>query len=102
MGIVFRARDRLDDDAPVALKILRDVDPVLIERFDREAAVLAQLSHPGIVRYIAHGVTPEGGRYIAMEWLSGEDLDDRLSRRGLTPAESVMLLRKVAGALAVA
>ncbi len=71
-------------------------------RFGREARVLADLSHPGIVRYVAHGETPKGERYLAMEWLAGEDLQDRLRREGLTLSESVRLALRVAEALAVA
>ncbi len=41
-------------------------------RFVREAEILAELRHPGIVRYIAHGVASDGDRYLAIEWLDGE------------------------------
>lgn len=52
MSVVYRATDRLTGDL-VALKLLRDVDGLDPERFVREALVLAELSHPAIVRYIA-------------------------------------------------
>ena len=38
-------------------------------RFAREVQLLSELSHPGIVRYIAHGVTPSGALFLVMEWL---------------------------------
>ena len=78
MGAVFRAQDRLDGSI-VALKILHSRQPLDVERFAREAEILADFSHPGIVRYVAHGLTPEGDHWLAMEWLEGEDLATRLT-----------------------
>ena len=51
--------------------------------------MLAQLNHPAIVRYVAHGETVEGQPYLAMQWLEGEDLGQRLGRSRLTVAESL-------------
>jgi eukaryotic-like serine/threonine-protein kinase len=98
MGEVFRAKDRLTGGL-VALKILygsmtRDAD-----RFRREAQFLAEISHPRVVRYVAHGVHEGQRPYIAMEWLEGEDLADRLGRSGLTLSESLTVARRVAEAL---
>ena len=101
MGAVFRARDLLDG-APVALKVLHSSDFHDAERFEREARILAGLDHPGIVRHVAHGVTPAGERYLAMEWLRGEDLSARLARRPLLPVEVVGVLRGAAASLAYA
>ncbi len=101
MGTVYRAFDR-QTGGPVALKILHargaDDEP----RFVREAEILAELRHPGIVRYIAHGVAADGDRYLAIEWLDGESLSERVAREGLTVAESVELGIRVTEALAVA
>ncbi|WP_437682582.1 serine/threonine-protein kinase [Sorangium sp. So ce131] len=101
MGTVYRAYDRVVG-APVALKIVRLRSAVQAERFEREAALLAALVHPGIVRYIAHGSTPDGDRYLAMEWLEGEDLAARLARRVLPAGEGIALARRAADALAFA
>jgi eukaryotic-like serine/threonine-protein kinase len=101
MGTVFRALDRTDA-APVAVKVLRGADASGVERFTREAGLLAELQHPGIVRYVAHGVAASGERYLAMEWLEGEDLAARLLRRELGVDESITLLLRVADALAFA
>ena len=65
------ARDKLDGRI-VALKVTRRREPVAVERFMREATILASLRHPGIVQYVDHGVTPDGDHYLAMEWLDGE------------------------------
>jgi serine/threonine protein kinase len=101
MGRVYSAVDRIGGEI-VALKVLSAEDGASVERFSREAQVLSKLSHPGVVRYVDHGVTAEGKRYIAMEWLEGESLSQRLSRQPLTLAESVQVTRRVAEALSEA
>jgi len=100
MGSVYRARDRLTG-AHVALKLLSS-RPKHEWRFAREAELLAQLTHPGIVRHVAHGQLPDGQLWLALEWLEGEDLEARLSGRGLTMRESLVLARRVAEALGAA
>ena len=99
MGEVYRARDRLTGGA-VAVKLLhassRDT-----ERFKREAQLLAEVSHPRVVKYVAHGIAEGSRPYIAMEWLEGEDLGERLSRSGLTLHETLTVGRRVAEGLAV-
>ncbi len=99
MGSVYRARDERSGTL-VALKVLNHAAPSIVDRFVREAEVLATLDHPAIVRYVAHGVTQGGAFYIAMEWLEGEDLAQRLRRGGLTCTEAVVLATRLAGALA--
>src|SRR5262245_11937391 len=101
MGTVYRARDRATG-APVALKVVVGADDLRAERFARESRILAQLSHPGIVRYVAHGATVAGEAYLVMEWLEGEDLAQRLARAPLTVDEGLALAARVADALAAA
>lgn len=110
MGEVFRAKDRLTGGL-VAIKVLygslaKSKGANEYERFQREAQLLAEISHPRIVRYVAHGlITPVGqdvGRpWLAMEWLEGEDLADRLDRSGLTLHETITVGRRTAEALSV-
>src|SRR3954465_2227649 len=83
MGQVFRARDRVSDEL-VAVKVLPDQREDRIARFEREIELLSELSHPGIVRYVSHGTTPEGALYLVMEWLDGEDLKHHLAHASLT------------------
>src|SRR5262249_3751123 len=87
--------------APVALKLLHR--GVLSEqeatRFVREANLLAGLCHPGIARYVGHGVLQNGQAYLAMEWVEGETLESRLSHGGLTLNGSRRCLRSAAVAL---
>ncbi|HEX7837602.1 MAG TPA: protein kinase, partial [Kofleriaceae bacterium] len=86
MGEVFRGRDRLSGQA-VAIKVIADDREHHTARFAREVKLLAELSHPGIVRYIAHGETPSGRLFLVMEWLDGEDLRYRLEHEPLTMDE---------------
>src|SRR5689334_8285760 len=83
MGKVFRARDRQSGEV-VAVKVLADERDHHLERFGREVELLAELSHPGIVRHIAHGETPAGEQFLVMEWLDGEDLGRHLARTSLS------------------
>jgi tetratricopeptide (TPR) repeat protein len=101
MAEVFRAWDRASGEA-VAVKMLLEERAPEQERFVREARTLAELSHPGIVRYVAHGVTLLGAPYLAMEWLDGEDLGRRLGRGQLTVDETLHLGHRTAQALAAA
>jgi eukaryotic-like serine/threonine-protein kinase len=101
MGTVYRAVDRLEAKA-VAVKCLQSREAFDVERFEREAHILAELNHPSIVRYVAHGVTSGGEHYLAMEWLEGEDLAACLTRRALALSESLTVFRRTADALAFA
>jgi serine/threonine protein kinase/tetratricopeptide (TPR) repeat protein len=101
MGVVFQARDRVSGEQ-VAVKVLLHESSTAAARFGRETHILAELSHPGIVRHIDHGATQSGQRYLVMEWLEGEDLQARLERGALTLAESIELTTQVASALAAA
>jgi len=104
MGVVMLARD-LSLERPVALKLLPAMmaaQPVLRERFLREARTAAGLSHPHIVPI--HAVEAhEAIVFIAMAYVDGETLADRVRRTGpLPPHEVARILREVAWALAYA
>lgn len=99
MGVVYRARDLLTGE-PVALKVLRGA--AFSQRFLREARVLAEIRHPAVVRYVAHGPAGDEDLYLAMELLEGEDLARRLKRQELTIGDSLILVARVASALAMA
>ncbi|MGK4004889.1 protein kinase [Sorangium sp. So ce1036] len=96
---VYRARDRQSRE-PVALKLLQTAAAPSLSALAREALALATLRIPGVARYVAHGATAGGRLYLAMEWLDGETLSDRLARAPLTVAESLTLAACVAETLA--
>jgi serine/threonine-protein kinase len=80
----------------VALKILHGrfaQDREFVERFRREAEAAAGLSHPNIVAVFDRGDI-EGTYYIAMQLLEGRSLKV-LIEQGLTPQQSVGLIRQV-------
>lgn len=101
MGTVYKARE-LHTDRWVALKVLNRIAGQSIgrRRFSREAQLLAELHHPGTAAYVASGQTEEGHSYLAMEWLDGETLEDRLERGPLLVAECQKLLSRIAAVLA--
>ncbi len=90
MGAVFRARDLYADGKVVALKVLHDLIPQRVRRFEREIQVLATLPHPNIVGYVAHGALGHQP-WLAMEWIDGMTLGERLARRPLSTAESIAM-----------
>jgi hypothetical protein len=98
MGTVYRARD-LQRGLPVAVKLLSTYKPADVERFARESQVLSELSHPGIVRYVAHGHVGAEQLYFVMEWVDGITLGEHLLEVGVDLAQSVQLTRAVADAL---
>jgi eukaryotic-like serine/threonine-protein kinase len=105
MGEVYLARDRvLGRD--VALKVLRKQyagDDEFAERFKREAMSAASLSHPNIVQVYDRGETEDGASYIAMEYVPGGTLKERISREGpLEAADTAGLGAQVAEALGAA
>ena len=89
MGEVYRARDtRLDRQ--VAIKVLsRELASTsgVRERFEREARMVSQLSHPHICALYDVGAH-DGVEYLVMEYLEGESLADRL-KRGPLPLDDV-------------
>lgn len=97
MGSVYRATD-LTTGQPVAVKVVAG-GGAHDQRFVREAELLASFTHPAIVRYVSHGVADAGERYLAMEWLEGRDLSAVLYERGVSMADGVRLVARVADAL---
>ncbi len=82
MGEVYRAKDtRLD--RTVAIKVLPQryaSDPIVRQRFEREAKAISALQHPNICTL--HDIGRDGDRqYLVMEYLEGETLA-RASRTG--------------------
>jgi eukaryotic-like serine/threonine-protein kinase len=103
MGEVYRARDtRLGRE--VALKALPEAfsrDAERLARFEREARLLASLNHPGIGAI--HGLDDfQGIRFLVLELIPGETLEERLARGPLPVEEALQLARQIAEALEAA
>ena len=101
MGVVFVAHD-LQTEQRVAIKVLRPDQARQRERFRREVRLLQELSHPGIVRYLAHGETDNGEPYLALEWLDGRSLAEALQSGSMPVADAVALCHRAADALGMA
>lgn len=103
MGEVYRARDaKLDRD--VAVKVLPDVfarDPDRLARFEREARLLAALSHPNILAIHDFGVD-DGVAYAVTELLHGETLRTRLQSGPMPVRRAIDLAIHIAAGLAAA
>ncbi len=103
MGEVYRARDtKLGRD--VAVKVLPDAfaqDAERLARFEREARVLASLNHPNVAAI--YGLEEsEGVRFLVLELVEGETLDERLAAGPLPIEEALRLARQIAEALEAA
>lgn len=89
MGQVVHARHvRLGKS--FALKLMQPetaVDPEAIAHFHTEANLASALCHPNIVSVVDFGEDPDWGLFIAMEYLDGEPLSERIALRGALPVE---------------
>jgi eukaryotic-like serine/threonine-protein kinase len=90
MGVVVAAR-HLQLDTVVALKLLPDAaaaDPVLVERFLREARAAARLRSDHVAKVLDVGTLEAGTPFMVMEYLDGANLADVLSARGRLDPET--------------
>ncbi len=96
MGTVYRGQDRRLNNG-VAIKLLRagEGSPE-VRRFRREARELGALSHPNIVRVLDYGY--QGGiAFMVMDFLDGEDLEDRFAASRSYTLETAPELYRIAG-----
>jgi hypothetical protein len=103
MGEVFRAQHALLK-RPTAIKLLSKTTAMDgLARFEREAQLTAQLTHPSSVVVHDYGRTSDGILYYAMEYLDGIDLEQLMEIDGSQPAARVIhILRQVCGSLSEA
>lgn len=115
-GVVYRGV-HLRLKKPVAIKVLKlqhlesdRMRAVVMAQFEAEAATIAKLDHPAVVRVLDFGIapTPDGAEapWMALEWMDGitlaEDLRARRDEPGRSPKEVLAMLRPVLAALAKA
>src|SRR5438045_6248702 len=104
MGVVYRStHPRLE--IPVAIKVLAEQyssDANFRQRFHREAATVASLNHPGIVR--VYDFDEDGPvLFIVMEWVEGRSMRSWLDEYGRFSVDvSVDLLQQLLSAVGVA
>jgi eukaryotic-like serine/threonine-protein kinase len=100
------AATHLHLNEPVAIKMLLPEmaqNPVVVQRFVREARAAVRLKGEHVTRVLDVGTLPWGAPYMVMELLAGVDLAQLLKERGrLSPAESVDCVLQVCEALAEA
>jgi serine/threonine-protein kinase len=96
MSEVWRAHDSTLDRT-VALKILSPTAD--LGRFRREAQAAATLAHENVMRVYDYG-DGEAGPFIALEWLPGGSLEDRLDTEPLPPDETRRVAQGIAAGLA--
>ncbi|HVY61456.1 MAG TPA: protein kinase, partial [Planctomycetota bacterium] len=100
MGVVFAAT-QLSLGRRVALKVLAHElldDPEFVQRFDREARVLASLNHANIVQVIDKGIE-RGNVFLVMELVDGVSLRDLLAEKKLSPLEALKIVPQLCDAL---
>ena len=93
MSVVFRAEDAVLG-REVALKVLNDTyagDALRCERFEREARIMARVSHENLVQLYAVG-RDQGLFYIAMELVEGNGLDALIAAEERVPEDRVLRL----------
>src|SRR5690242_16919814 len=103
MGEVYQATDSKLGRS-VAIKLLPEAfahDSDRAARFEREARVLASLNHPNIA--VIYGVEESGGRkFLVMELVPGETLDERIKRLPIPVEETLGIAAQITEALEAA
>lgn len=97
MGIVYKAR-QVRTDRIVALKVPGHLDLESRTRFTTEAQAAAQVSHPHIVQVFEVG-EHQGRPFLAMEFVDGGTLADRLTGSPLPARTAAALMETVARAV---
>lgn len=106
-GVVYRAVQTATRRAAAVKMMLAGAFATARQtsRFDREIEIAARLRHPNIVTVFESGVTADGHRYVAMEFIEGVPLDEHIrARRGACSARAwiahvAQLMARVASAV---
>ncbi|MCV6591107.1 MAG: TOMM system kinase/cyclase fusion protein [Marinobacterium sp.] len=88
---VYKARQHSTGQS-VALKVVSDNSPGVRKRFSREISLYKNLQHPKIIRILDCGETAGGFPFVALEYLTGETLDQYLIRHGCLGFETTIYI----------
>lgn len=101
MGIIFEAT-QISVGRKVAIKLLKPTlsrDPSLVERFQLEVEVVAQISHPNVVGLIDSGQDATGLTFLVMEFVDGKTLRQALRAGDLKLWEILEVFAQVCNGL---
>ena len=97
MGAVYKAK-HVKVGRAFAVKVLHPrllLDTKVTQRFEREAELAGRLRHPNVIGVVDVGETPDGMRYMVMDFAEGPDLASLLSEAPMTPQRVTNLTRQM-------
>lgn len=103
MAIVYRARHKVNVGQPFAVKLMNPLlarDPIVRERFRREAKSAKKIAHPNIIEIFEEGDTGDGTAYMVMEYLDGSSLADIVGKGPIPVKRAVGLMIQMARGIA--
>lgn len=91
MGSIYRA---VDENLGLEVAVKENLFTVedYTKQFKREAVILANLRHPNLPRVSNHFSIPDQGQYLIMDYIEGEDLQERMERDKIIPEEEVIII----------
>lgn len=100
MGLVYRGeRVSGDFEQAVAIKFLRESDPLLVRRMLAERQNLSTLHHPHIAQIFDAGTTEDGLPYLVMEFIDGQSLGEYIDQRAPSLEEKLGLFEAICQAV---
>ncbi len=97
MGAVYKAK-HVKVGRAFAVKVLHPrllEDKKVLQRFEREAELAGRLRHPNVIGVVDVGETPDGTRYMVMDFAEGPDLASILNEAPMPPQRVVHLTRQL-------
>jgi len=97
MGAVYKAK-HVKVGRAFAVKVLHPrllEEPKVLQRFEREAELAGRLRHPNVIGVVDVGETPDGLRYMVMDFAEGPDLASMLTEAPFTAQRVTNLTRQM-------
>jgi serine/threonine protein kinase len=103
-GTVYLAQDEKLVSKPVVVKVLNHLtaDTWVVRKFQQEIEALARIDHPGVVAVLDEGETPEGGKFLVMQFIDGVTLRKLIQPGGMDLRRAATILRQIGSALGAA